>query len=90
MTGLQWISGEAMTIGDGLHTPAFMPYLGGALGIDIHLGKIPGLRDFLLRINPEQHHSSNDENSMVGHQVDNLMTNFKNTISLLFLSSCTF
>ncbi|XP_040902371.1 extracellular calcium-sensing receptor-like [Toxotes jaculatrix] len=65
VTGLQWIASEAWTLVDGLHTPAFMPYLGGTLGIAIRRGKIPGLRDFLLRINPEHHHGNGYENSMV-------------------------
>uniref|UniRef100_A0A4W6C3J2 G-protein coupled receptors family 3 profile domain-containing protein n=1 Tax=Lates calcarifer TaxID=8187 RepID=A0A4W6C3J2_LATCA len=64
VTGLQWIASEAWTLVDGLHTPAFMPYLGGTLGIAIRRGKIPGLRDFLLRINPQQDHDGY-ENSMV-------------------------
>ncbi|XP_038548290.1 extracellular calcium-sensing receptor-like isoform X2 [Micropterus salmoides] len=64
VTGLQWIASEAWTLVDGLHTPAFMPYLGGTLGIAIHRGKIPGLRDFLLRINPHQQQNNSYENSM--------------------------
>lgn len=68
VTGLQWIASEAWTLVDGLHTPDFMPYLSGTLGIAIRCGKIPGLRQFLLRLNPEQH--SNDyENSMVSLNV---------------------
>ncbi|XP_047450492.1 extracellular calcium-sensing receptor-like [Mugil cephalus] len=65
VTGLQWIASEAWTLVDGLHTPAFMPYLAGTLGIAIRRGEIPGLRDFLLKINPEQHHNNNHGNSMV-------------------------
>ncbi|XP_036934175.1 extracellular calcium-sensing receptor-like [Acanthopagrus latus] len=65
VTGLQWIASEAWTLVEGLHTTAFMPYLAGTLGIAIRCGKIPGLRDFLLRINPDQHHSNDYENSMV-------------------------
>ncbi|XP_038548425.1 extracellular calcium-sensing receptor-like [Micropterus salmoides] len=64
MTGLQWIASEAWTLVDGLHTPAFMPYLGGTLGIAIRRGKIPRLRDFLSRINPHQQHHNSYENSM--------------------------
>uniref|UniRef100_A0A665US10 G-protein coupled receptors family 3 profile domain-containing protein n=1 Tax=Echeneis naucrates TaxID=173247 RepID=A0A665US10_ECHNA len=65
VTGLQWIASEAWTLVDGLHTPAFMPYLGGTLGIAIRRGRIPGLRKFLSRINPEQHRTNDYENSMV-------------------------
>uniref|UniRef100_A0A7N8XAQ5 Extracellular calcium-sensing receptor-like n=1 Tax=Mastacembelus armatus TaxID=205130 RepID=A0A7N8XAQ5_9TELE len=55
ITGMQWLASEAWTLVDGLHTPAFMPYLGGTLGIAVRRGEIPGLRDFLLRMNPKQH-----------------------------------
>ncbi|XP_028274923.1 extracellular calcium-sensing receptor-like [Parambassis ranga] len=65
VTGLQWIASEAWTLVDGLHTPDFMPFLSGTLGIAIRRGEIPGLRDFLLRINPEQHHNDDYKNSMV-------------------------
>lgn len=65
MTGLQWIASEAWTLIDGLQTPAFMPYLGGTLGIAIRHGKITGLRDFLIRIHPDKDHNSDYENSMV-------------------------
>ncbi|KAK2912393.1 hypothetical protein Q8A73_006506 [Channa argus] len=64
VTGLQWIASEAWTLIDGLHTPTFMPYLVGTLGIAIRRGKISGLRDFLLRINPKQH-TNGYENSMI-------------------------
>ncbi|XP_053176199.1 extracellular calcium-sensing receptor-like [Scomber japonicus] len=64
VTGLQWVASEAWTLIDGLQTPAFMPYLGGTLGIAIRHGQITGLRDFLLRIHPDQNHSGY-ENSMV-------------------------
>uniref|UniRef100_A0A3Q1J2R3 G-protein coupled receptors family 3 profile domain-containing protein n=1 Tax=Anabas testudineus TaxID=64144 RepID=A0A3Q1J2R3_ANATE len=57
VTDLQWIASEAWTLVDGLHTLAFMPYLSGTLGIAIRRGKIPGLRDFLLKMNPKQHNN---------------------------------
>ncbi|MED6283383.1 hypothetical protein CHARACLAT_008161, partial [Characodon lateralis] len=65
LTGLQWIASEAWTLLEGLQIPAFMPFLGGTLGIAIRRGEIPGLRDFLLRIHPEQHGNNISENSMV-------------------------
>ncbi|XP_039677084.1 extracellular calcium-sensing receptor-like [Perca fluviatilis] len=65
VTTLQWIASEAWALLDGLHTPAFMPYLRGTLGIAIRRGKIPGLRDFLLRINHVQHLNNSYDNSMV-------------------------
>ncbi|XP_034723028.1 extracellular calcium-sensing receptor-like [Etheostoma cragini] len=65
VTTLQWIASEAWTLLDGLQTPAFMPYLRGTLGIAIRRGKIPGLRDFLLRINHVQHLNNSNDNIMV-------------------------
>ncbi|XP_019200708.1 extracellular calcium-sensing receptor isoform X2 [Oreochromis niloticus] len=62
VTGLQWIASEAWTLVGGLHTPEFMPFLGGTLGIAIRRGEIPGFRDYLLKINPEE---QNSENNMV-------------------------
>uniref|UniRef100_A0A3Q0RSF4 G-protein coupled receptors family 3 profile domain-containing protein n=1 Tax=Amphilophus citrinellus TaxID=61819 RepID=A0A3Q0RSF4_AMPCI len=59
VTGLQWIASEAWALVDGLHTPAFMPFLGGTLGIAIRRGEILGFRDYLLKINPEEHSSEN-------------------------------
>uniref|UniRef100_A0A3Q4G829 Extracellular calcium-sensing receptor-like n=1 Tax=Neolamprologus brichardi TaxID=32507 RepID=A0A3Q4G829_NEOBR len=65
VTGLQWIASEAWAESAVLQTPHFMPYLGGTLGITIRRGEIPGLREFLLQIRPDQHHNSNYGNSMV-------------------------
>ena len=62
MTDRQWIASEAWTTATVLQTPRFMPYLSGTLGIAIRRGEIPGLRDFLLQINPDQ---NNDENNIV-------------------------
>lgn len=63
MTGLQWVASEAWTLLEGLQISAFTSFLGGTLGIAVRRGEIPGLRDFLLRIHPDQHNIS--ENSMV-------------------------
>ncbi|KAG7240801.1 hypothetical protein INR49_026369, partial [Caranx melampygus] len=57
VTGLQWVASEAWTTFAVLHTPRLMPYLGGTLGIAIRRGEIPGLKEFLLHIRPEQHES---------------------------------
>ncbi|XP_070826713.1 extracellular calcium-sensing receptor-like [Chaetodon trifascialis] len=65
VTGLQWIASEAWTAATVLQTPHFMPYLGGTLGIAIRRGEIPGLREFLLQIRPDQHHNNSIGNSMV-------------------------
>uniref|UniRef100_A0A3B4AAJ1 G-protein coupled receptors family 3 profile domain-containing protein n=1 Tax=Periophthalmus magnuspinnatus TaxID=409849 RepID=A0A3B4AAJ1_9GOBI len=50
VTGLQWIASEAWTTATVLQTPQLMPYLGGALGIAIRRGEIPGLKDFLSKL----------------------------------------
>ncbi|XP_042371028.1 extracellular calcium-sensing receptor-like, partial [Plectropomus leopardus] len=65
VTGRQWIVSEALTTATVLLTPHFMPYLSGTLGIAIRRGKIPGLREFLLQIRPDQNDSSIFGNSMV-------------------------
>ncbi|KAK2912392.1 hypothetical protein Q8A73_006505 [Channa argus] len=54
VTGLQWIASETWTTTLVLQTPRFMPYLSGTLGIAIRRGEIPGLRDFLLQIRPDE------------------------------------
>ncbi|KAG7495886.1 extracellular calcium-sensing receptor-like [Solea senegalensis] len=64
VTGLQWIASEAWSSFDVIQTP-HLPYLGGSLGISIRRGEIPGLRDFLLQIRPDLHHTNTDGNSMV-------------------------
>nr|XP_029527977.1 extracellular calcium-sensing receptor-like [Oncorhynchus nerka] len=63
--GLQWIASEAWSSSSVFHTPRLMPYLGGTLGIAIRRGEIPGLRDFLLSIRPNDHPDNNPGNNMV-------------------------
>nr|XP_046149664.1 extracellular calcium-sensing receptor-like [Oncorhynchus gorbuscha] len=63
--GLQWIASEAWSTSSVFHTPRLMPYLGGTLGIAIRRGEIPGLRDFLLSIRPDDHPDNNPGNNMV-------------------------
>ncbi|XP_073350290.1 extracellular calcium-sensing receptor-like [Pagrus major] len=65
VTGLQWMASEAWTSVSVLQTPDLMPYLAGTLGIAIRRGEIPGLREFLLRILPEQNYNSSYGNSIV-------------------------
>ncbi|XP_070826777.1 extracellular calcium-sensing receptor-like [Chaetodon trifascialis] len=65
VTDLQWIASEAWTAATVLQTTHLMPYLGGTLGIAIRRGEIPGLREFLLQIRPDQHHNNSYGNSMV-------------------------
>ncbi|XP_076591625.1 extracellular calcium-sensing receptor-like [Chaetodon auriga] len=65
VTGLQWMASEAWIAATVFQTPHFMPYLGGTLGIGIRRGEIPGLREFLLQIRPDQHYNNSNGNSMV-------------------------
>ncbi|XP_059187143.1 extracellular calcium-sensing receptor-like [Centropristis striata] len=65
VTGLQWIASEAWASVEILLTPDFMPYLSGTLGIAIRRGEISGFKDFLFKIHPNQHHSSNYRKSIV-------------------------
>ncbi|CAL8346968.1 unnamed protein product [Arctogadus glacialis] len=64
MTGLQWIASEAWTTAIVLQTPSYMPFLAGTLGIAIRRGQIPGLRDFLLRIRPDNDRRSSQDNNL--------------------------
>ena len=57
MTGLQWIASEAWIAATAFQTPNLMSHLAGILGIAIRRGEIPGLREFLLQIRPDQQHN---------------------------------
>ncbi|XP_041850819.1 extracellular calcium-sensing receptor-like [Melanotaenia boesemani] len=63
VTGRQWIASETWTLASVLQTSELMPYLSGTLGIAIRRGDIPGLREFLFQINPDQ--NDNNKNNMV-------------------------
>ncbi|XP_048025593.1 extracellular calcium-sensing receptor-like [Megalobrama amblycephala] len=52
MTGRQWIASEAWATSPVYHTPRFLPFLRGTLGIAVRRGEIQGLHDFLLRLCP--------------------------------------
>ena len=65
VTGVQWMASETWTSSAILQTPHFMPYLRGTLGIAVHRGEIPGLKDFLLKIHPDNDPESRQENSIV-------------------------
>ena len=65
VTGLQWMASEAWSTAVVLQTPSYMPFLAGTLGIAIRRGEIPGLRDFLLRIRPDNDTLSNQDNNLV-------------------------
>ncbi|XP_056334934.1 extracellular calcium-sensing receptor [Danio aesculapii] len=59
MTGCQWIASEAWATSLEYHTPRFLPFLGGTLGIAIRRGEIQGLHEFLLRIRPSNDTTQN-------------------------------
>ena len=62
VTGLQFIADYSFIEEPMLQTPHYIPYVGGTLGIAIHRGEIPGLRDFLSKIRPESDlENSNDD-----------------------------
>ncbi|XP_034723127.1 extracellular calcium-sensing receptor-like [Etheostoma cragini] len=65
VTGRQWMASETWTTASVLQTPHLMPYLSSTLGIAIRKGEIPGLRDFLLQIRPDQHDNNIYGNNMV-------------------------
>ena len=56
------MASEAWTSTTVLQTPSYMPLLAGTLGIAIRRGEIPGLRDFLLRIRPDNDTLSSRDN----------------------------
>jgi len=61
MTGRQWIASEAWATSLEYHTPRFLPFLAGTLGIAIRRGEIQGLHDYLLRLRP----SNDPRNNML-------------------------
>ncbi|XP_051727337.1 extracellular calcium-sensing receptor-like isoform X1 [Ctenopharyngodon idella] len=61
MTGRQWIASEAWATAPVYHTPRFLPFLRGTLGIAVRRGEIQGLHDFLLRLCP----SNDPRNNML-------------------------
>ncbi|KAL0168372.1 hypothetical protein M9458_036594, partial [Cirrhinus mrigala] len=59
MTGRQWIASEAWATSPVFRTPRFHPFLGGTRSIAIRRGEIQGLRDFLLRLQPNTDQKNN-------------------------------
>ncbi|XP_051512048.1 extracellular calcium-sensing receptor-like [Myxocyprinus asiaticus] len=53
VTCRQWIASEAWASNPVFHSPRFLPFLGGTLGIAIRHGEIQGLHDFLQRLHPD-------------------------------------
>ena len=58
LTGLQWIGSESWITARHLATRKTARIISGAIGFTISRSKIPGLRDFLLRVNPSENNSS--------------------------------
>lgn len=53
LTGIQWLASEAWSTAAVLSTPKkYHPILQGTIGFAIRGAHIPGLQDFLLRLNP--------------------------------------
>ena len=59
------MASEAWTATTVLQIPSYMPFLAGTLGIAIRRGEIPGLRDFLLRIRPDNDTLSSQDHNLV-------------------------
>ena len=65
LTGLQWIADVSFIEQVNLQTPHYMPYLQGILGVAIRRGEIPGFKDFLLKIHPDNYLDISHENIIV-------------------------
>ncbi|XP_073671758.1 olfactory receptor CH1 [Paramisgurnus dabryanus] len=58
VTGLQWVGSESWITAKYLATERVSKVLAGALGFTISKSKIPGLKQFLLKVNPSQNPSN--------------------------------
>ncbi|CAM4578960.1 unnamed protein product [Leuciscus chuanchicus] len=58
VTGLQWVGSESWITARYLATERVSKVLGGAVGFTISKSKIPGLKEFLLKVNPSQNPSN--------------------------------
>ncbi|XP_006808573.2 extracellular calcium-sensing receptor-like, partial [Neolamprologus brichardi] len=63
--GRQWIASETWTTASVLQRAHLTPYLRGTLGIAIRRGELPGLREFLLKIHPDQSDNGRYNNNLV-------------------------
>ncbi|XP_030621112.1 extracellular calcium-sensing receptor [Chanos chanos] len=52
VTGIQWIASEAWVTASVFTGSEYYPFLGGTIGFGIRQGQIPGLRDYLMTVNP--------------------------------------
>ncbi|XP_014907987.1 extracellular calcium-sensing receptor-like [Poecilia latipinna] len=61
LTGIQWLASEAWSTASVLSTPEkYHHILQGTVGFAIQQASIPGLRDFLLRLNPSRSDARTD------------------------------
>ncbi|XP_035240657.1 extracellular calcium-sensing receptor-like [Anguilla rostrata] len=58
ITGIQWIASEAWVTASVFTGNEFYPFLGGTIGFAIRQGQIPGLRDYLMNVNPWKYPSN--------------------------------
>lgn len=58
LTGLQWVGSKSWITAGHVATKRHSAILTGSLGFTINKSKIPGLREFLLRVNPSQNPQS--------------------------------
>lgn len=54
VTGIQWIASEAWVTSSVFTGSEYYPFLGGTIGFGIRQGQIPGLREYLMTVNPER------------------------------------
>ncbi|XP_061072469.1 extracellular calcium-sensing receptor-like [Conger conger] len=59
ITGIQWIASEAWVTASVFTGSEFYPFLGGSIGFAVRQGQIPGLRDYLVSVNPLRYPSNN-------------------------------
>ena len=52
ITGIQWIASEAWVTASLFTGSDFYPFLGGTIGFSIRQGKVAGLRDYLMSVDP--------------------------------------
>ncbi|XP_036392211.1 extracellular calcium-sensing receptor-like [Megalops cyprinoides] len=52
ITGIQWIASEAWVTASVFTGSEFYPFLGGTIGFAVRQGQIPGLRNYLMSVDP--------------------------------------
>ncbi len=58
VTGIQWIASEAWVTASVFTGSEYYPFLGGTIGFGIRQGQMPGLREYLTTVNPENYPSN--------------------------------